>query len=409
MPTLSGSFQLAGSMTASGDLRFSTTGAGIIQPINTLTPTGTASFGSSFNEASTNTTAYLEYGVNIIATGSMSATAYCCRLPQTPQKGKNITIINTEGMDLIVFPSTASGDINGVVDTYFSVPADGQSYTFNCYENPLPGGWSANIIPNGNTVYNSGIITYNATSSMSRLAFINNATKASGSGTVTGQAVPYNGNINLIGINSSSNAFGTFVSSYYYPPTVWQKINSIKILTNLTSSADIAFQLVSVSWESYFQSNSTTPAFAPSQVYDPVGYAAYLATRNAWAQNNGLVVENNKSISTGTSLLSTGYITSAVPGTFIPLGGNPSITSTVGGPGTKQLTWNINYNTGIGTSIARLIGKNYIGSATAPLAFGSSTLIATDVYWNHAFSPMFILPSQTINGVKFRMILNITQ
>jgi hypothetical protein len=242
---------------------------------------------------------------------------------------------------------------------------------------------------------------------MSRLAFINNATKASGSGTVTGTAIPYNGNINLIGINSSSNAFGTFVSSYYYPPTVWQKINSVNILTNLTSSADISFQLLSVAWESYFQSNTTTPSTAPSEIQDPVGYASWIATRNAWATNNGLAVQSN-TIYTGASTLNAGWTTSVVPGTFVPLGGNPSVSATVGGAGTKRLTWNINYSTGIGTNIARLIGKNYMGSATAPIAPGSFTLIATDVYWNHAFSPMFILPS-TINGVKFRMILNITQ
>jgi len=142
MPTLSGSFSLLGSITASGDLKFTTTGSGVVQPITSIIPTGTASFvtGTTIVEG-TNSTTFLQYGINLIET--VTSQSYCVKLPQVPKTGKQVTVINKSGVDLWVFPSTGSGEINGDIDGYLVIPSSGQTYTFDCYENPLPGGWSS--------------------------------------------------------------------------------------------------------------------------------------------------------------------------------------------------------------------------------------------------------------------------
>ena len=214
MSILLGSLDLNGSISASGNISFTTSGSGVIQTITEFTPTGIAS--GSLNALSTTTTTYLTYGINIVTTGSLTTSSYCCRLPEVPKKGKSVTIINKDGVDLFVFPSTASGDINGVVDGYFTVPSDGKSYTFDCYENPLPGGWSAINIPNGNTAYNSGIITYNASGS-NKLSFVNQSTKVLTPYTVVGSNFASQNPLEF-GI---SNIFPS-PFAYYIPVNTWK-------------------------------------------------------------------------------------------------------------------------------------------------------------------------------------------
>ena len=71
MATISGSFELFGNMTSSGDLRFSSTGSGIVASLTNITLSGTASFtGSTDVLFGTNTSTYLQYGVNLISSGS---------------------------------------------------------------------------------------------------------------------------------------------------------------------------------------------------------------------------------------------------------------------------------------------------------------------------------------------------
>jgi len=393
MATLSGSFELIGSMTASGDLKFTSTSSGIVQLINVITPTGTASFGNTFNDISTNTTTYLSYGINVVATSSISSASYCVRLPQTPQKGKNVTVINNDGVDLFVFPSTASGDINGVVDGYFTVPPDGRSYTFNCYENPLPGGWSSNTLPNGNIIYSSGVVTYNASSSNAfRLAFINNSTKLSGSGVVAG-SIPASQNPSTLGTLGSN---GGFVNAYYVPSTNWSKINTISILTNLTGSSNINFQLAAANYFTYYLAGTSTQtqSFPSSTTFNPI-------IQN-WAAQVGLtgITSLNSNFFSGTNFYSGGTF-SIIPGTFISSSGSPKLSTIVGGPGTKKITWNMDY-TAIGSSIAKLIGKYYVG--TGPNSQG----VNIDAYYNHTFSPVFGVQNENLDGIKIKMNMSVT-
>ena len=398
---------ITGSITSSGDLRFPNVGTGVVQPINLLTPTGTASYGSTLDTVSTNTTTYLEYGINIVATGSVGTGSYCCFLPQTPQKGKSVTIINSEGIDLIVFPSTAGGDINGQADGYFVVPPDGNSYTFNCYENPLPGGWSAINIPNGNTAYNTGIITYNA-SGNNQLSFINNTVKVL-TPTLNNGAVFGGSSVVEVGLGTNPAYGNPF--AYYIPTNVWKRINSISILTNVTGSFRYASTLTlssQASWNVYFA--NTTNFAAGVGVFPP--YDTILPMVSSWSQTNlGTDLISQGSNWSGTSNI-TQVFEGITTGTFTPVSGNPYIsTGGVGAPGTMKMTWNINPNM-VGSSIVKMVGKSYIGSAIGSFN-GASQLY--DTYWLHSFSPNIKVQGYengslvtNVNNIKFRMVLNVT-
>jgi len=184
MSILSGSIDLNGSIASSGNLTFSNTSSAVVQNVRTITPNGTSSF-----DGFSNTTATLDYGINLITTAT--STNYCAKLPQ-PFTGKSVTVINKSGIDIQVFPSNAGGDINGGTDEGISIPSDGTSYLFNCYENPLPGGWSV-LSTNGNNItYISEVVSsslsawtspYSPSFSSSRhvFGFINNSMKATGS------------------------------------------------------------------------------------------------------------------------------------------------------------------------------------------------------------------------------------
>ena len=84
--------------------------------------------------------AYLNWGINLIPSAS-GMLDFACHLPNPPIKGRNVTIINTCGLDVHVYPSVNGGSIEGEIDGFAVVPSDGKPYTFICYENPLPGGW----------------------------------------------------------------------------------------------------------------------------------------------------------------------------------------------------------------------------------------------------------------------------
>lgn len=86
------------------------------------------------------TNSYLTYGVNNVTVSS--PTAYAIRLPYPPVKGKQVIIVNNSAYPITVFPSVNGGSINNVVDGSGVIPNDGKAYTFYCYENPLPGGWT---------------------------------------------------------------------------------------------------------------------------------------------------------------------------------------------------------------------------------------------------------------------------
>jgi hypothetical protein len=404
MSILSGSLDLNGNITSSGDISFSISGSGVVQTITEFTPTGTASYGTTLDIVSTNTTTYLSYGINIVATGSVGTGSYCCYLPQTPKKGKSVTIINDSGADLLVFPSTASGDINGAIDGYFVVPPDGQSYVFNCYENPLPGGWSSVSTPSGNITYNTGVITFNDTNNY--LSFVNQSLTLPTDGVIAGS---------IFSSVPSPSEFGIFTgpfgqSCYYIPTNTWKKVNSVTVLTNVTGSLrdNSYLSLVNQFGQQVFLAGTSINASSTGNSIVP--YFEFTTMLNNWSLANlGLQVQpEGNSNWAGVNCVSQTF-NSVTPGIFSPTIGNPNISSQgVGAPGTMRLIWVINpYMEGV--SITRMVGKNYVGSAWGSTALGNNFYSDQlyDMWWYHSFSPYLSIPGN-LNNIKFRMILNVT-
>jgi len=366
MPTLSGSFNLLGSMTASGDLRFTTTGSGVVQPITSIIPTGTASFvtGTTIVEG-TNSTTFLQYGINLIET--VTSQSYCVKLPQVPRTGKQVTVINKSGVDLWVFPSTGSGEINGDIDGYLVIPPSGQTYTFDCYENPLPGGWSsATYYPSGVQVQFTGIVSSsigshnNSTSGSSVLAYINNSTKITGIGnttlSLTGNYDPFlNNQWGTIGVQ------GDYINAHYLPNQTWRRINSVQVFTNITGSLRegliAGYNVQTTGWLLYQGGTST---IAPNYNYwlDPSWDTFKSSTYNSWIANN--VSTDTLWGNSATSWVG-GHTPSVVPGAFIPVSPGSVYSTVVGGPGTAKYTMFFNPNV-TANQVGKMIGKTLIGT-----------------------------------------------
>ena len=89
-----------------------------------------------------NSTAYLDYGVSVI-TQLSTVNDFACHLPNPPQEGKRVIIINKSGFTVYVYPSISGGSIDGIINFAFPVPSNNKAYEFICYENPNPGDWGA--------------------------------------------------------------------------------------------------------------------------------------------------------------------------------------------------------------------------------------------------------------------------
>ena len=225
MSILLGSLNLNGSITASGDLRFSSTGSGIVASLTNITLSGTASFtGSTDVLFGTNTTTYLQYGINLISSGSATSSSYCCRLPLVPKTGKEVTVINNSGCEVLIFPSMEDGDINGFVNGNIIIPPNNQAYTFVCYENPLPGGWSVTNLPNGSTQVwdTAGIDAPAFNTAFGFTAYINPTTKVS---TNNMHASPFPTSLSAAqwGITTPSGyTTAQAAGSFIVPSSVWK-------------------------------------------------------------------------------------------------------------------------------------------------------------------------------------------
>lgn len=364
-----------------GSLRLATAGDAVIRPIINLIPTGTA----SFNPNSTNTSTYADYGINVISTASSQS--YCLRLPQTPTQGKTVTLVNKSGINILVFPSVIGGDINGVIDGYLVIPSDGKSYSFDCYENPLPGGWSVTNVNASSTTITSGVVNFNHSTSSYCIAFVNDSIKVSGSNPSTTNA--YNGlNTPQYTIGSSINAF-TGVEEIFgsiYPDTtigqnVWKSIDSIQVLTNLSASNVQAYLRLSLgnTIEYYVNSNPTGPV---PPYYPPGQYNAFNTNVvTPWINNHPGTT--NSWMACGLQLPP--QTTSVVPGTFVSSSQNSYTSDNVGDPGTLIINIpSLPTYTAAGGGF-KMLGRNYIGS------FVNSNQGLLDAYYVAEFCPIFDL------------------
>lgn len=368
-----------GNITASGDIRLTTSGSAVVRPIISLVPTGTA----SFNPNSTNTTTYSNYGINVISTASSQS--YCLRLPQTPTQGKTVTLVNKSGINVLVFPSVIGGDINGVIDGYLVIPSDGKSYSFDCYENPLPGGWSVTNVNASSTTITSGVVNFNHSTSSYHVAFVNDSIKVSGSNLSSANA--YNGlNTTQYAVGDFTNAFGTYIFGRTYPDTivgqnVWKSIDSIQVLTNITASNSTAYLRLSLGTTiEYYENSNPTGPVTP---FNPI------ATYNAFNTNVVTPWINNHPGTTNSWMYSTiqfpPQTTSVVPGTFVSSSQNPYTSDNVGDPGTLIINIpSLPTYTAAGGGF-KMLGRNYIGSFVHPVQG------LLDAYYNAEFCPIFEL------------------
>jgi hypothetical protein len=385
MSILSGSLTLNGSITSSGDISFTTSGSGVIQTLTTIAANGTASY-----DGFSNTTASLNFGINLI--NYATSQSYCVKLPQ-PVTGKSVIVINKSGIDIKVFPSNTGGDINGNINGFATVPSNGTSYAFNCYENPLPGGWSILATNSTNQTLISEVISGSLgpkvypnagwEDSKNNFVFINNILKASGSAIASfppqwNFLAPIVSDPQYQVGNSYSNGWGTYqwLNTRQFPTDSWRRINSITLVTNLTGSTAITSQIgwnMTLGFEThfYFASNPTlryVGGFWDNNTgypnVDPAFTNFYNNVQTPWAAAND---GNGYPSMTGYGGSGNGPVASTVsitPGTFTAGGISPNLAANAGDPGTARFTINLPQQYIASFFGYTDLGARYIGSFT---------------------------------------------
>ncbi len=205
-----------------------------------------------------NTTAKLIYGVNVVTTAS--GTDYAIRLPYPPIKGRTVTIINTSGVPIVIYPSIVGGSINGVVNGTATVPPDSNAYTFTCWENPLPGAWSwtppaTRQWDSGEILWTDALGTHDSPNNFTNhISFVSNLIKTQGdlstSNYYDGANRPF---IEFIQYNPPSVPLG---DALFKPSTVWNQITKVKVYTNLYKSTASGFRLPSEGQIMYYEPNT---------------------------------------------------------------------------------------------------------------------------------------------------------
>lgn len=408
MSILSGSLDLNGNITSSGDFVFTTIGSSIIYPINDFIPNGTASFssGSITDIQGSNTTASLSYGINLISTASN--TQYCCTLPTTPRKGKSVTVINKSGVDVRVFPSQIGGDINGTIDGNFTIPSNNESYIFNCYENPLPGGWSIVSSGNGQTTYTTGEISIPIASSLPFTnAAVNNSIQQSTQGNV--------GVLSSFGtLSDVANAYivttgYNLITPIFIPDTPWTKINGVQVISNLSGSYGnpfggfIATSVIhNVCNITYNVNTGEYNGYSFNSAYNNFVNSTYTPWLNTNIGNSN-VLNGAAQISISPPITQYTPQFYTTPGTFVPSATSPIVSDTVGGPGTwrsKKL-----YPTSV--AWGKKIGKNLIGTY-----YDSQQLSNIEFYDGRSIGFKTTINPYAYSGtpfvLKLRFIINVT-
>lgn len=199
-----------------------------IEDIQTQSVTNSSQFQTQGTDI--NSTAYLNYGLTHISSVP-TVNDYACHLPNPPIEGRQVTIVNTCGIDIVVFPSLPGGSINGITNGSFTVPSNGQAYTFFCYENPAPGAWT--ISAPATSQVTSGAIDF-----PQGVSFVGDFT--------SGYTIQSSGYARLrpvasVGINPSGN-FNITINSVNYPFVFntnfntsvinWVNTNAAAILSN---------------------------------------------------------------------------------------------------------------------------------------------------------------------------------
>ena len=291
------------------------------------------------------TNSYLTYGVNNVTTAG--PTAYAIRLPNPPQKGKQVIIVNNSTLPIAVYPSVTGGSINNTVNGVAMVPNDGKAYTFYCYENPLPGAWS--WTPPAINQYDSGEIIMTQASTSGRVSVVNNSFI---------DYNPSNSASNAIGADGKSKALILAVASdgiWFKPGSFWNNITKIKVYTN--NAVNVSAVNVKISSQVTYYSIST------GQI---AGYGAGLAG----------------------DIIPTTDINSSVGGTFVPVTTDRS--AFAGSDGSLYKEFSVTPIAGV----QGIIGDKYLGQVSV-----SGTLRDA---WQVGYIKFIFNPAVSIDGANTR-------
>ncbi len=418
------------SITSSGDLRFPDLGNGVVNPIiPNVSASGTSSL--NFNGISTtNSATNLNYGINIIeySTGE----DYCVKLPSTPTKGKELTVVNLSGLPIYLFPGTEGGSINGIVGNDVLIPSDGVAYKLVCWENPLPGGWS--IVSNGtsNIAQSDVIGGLEISQSLYSLspnytnhhAFVNNSTYAingTGNGLATGFAYdPLNSILHDAGLNYYNISLGT-VYAYFTPDPVWKNINSVTLYTNLDFNSGVG---LGVRWNSnfsqtYYQAGTNIEGGLFLSDYNLPPYQQFVTNYVDPFFNNLNTLSWYGGMDEVASEYEGGTI-QQVPGVF--LAADPSYTpisaqdftgylsANPGDPGTRYYTLDFtNINSNSTKAVGKGCGTSFIGTINNIEDFYNPANTSLDLYYRNTFGLALRSDGPAyINGLKLKIVVDYT-
>lgn len=338
---------------------------GIVIPLES---TGTPDFTNVYdnliaNNTSSNTTAILNYGVNVFRT--VTVTNYAAKLPQ-PKTGRTTIIVNNSDGIITLYPSNIGGRINNyAINVPATVPPDGKPYTFYCIENPLPGAWTWSAP--ATTQYLSDVITIPSLVSGGTLATnpvysIYNSTNYVNRGTTFGAFAESSGGKNKPLV--FSNASGVY---FKFNPFA-SGIAKVKVYTNLLNKS--TFTLAGSLGSGYY---NTTTGDAENDIYITSG--------------NLTVYQDTNSVIPGTPV-----------GTYV--------STNIGDPGTRygELVLPAGLNSQGGT-VPNVIGDKFLSQSINP-----STGLLADVwatgYLNLEIEPLSSVANYgTLSNVKFQFAI----
>ena len=434
--TISGSFvdvpgvlTVDTSITSSGDTRFPNMGTGVVNPVTSVSASGTSSLNIN-SISTTNTTTFLDYGVNVI--DYATAENYCLKLPSTPTKGKELTVVNLSGIPIHIFSGVQGGSVNGIVGGNMIIPSDGIAYKFVCWENPLPGSWSI-VSTSPSTVTQSDVIsllisqsTLSTPSSDNSHAIVSNNIYALGGSGFFGTTTV--SNELLTGANPLHGAWIGNLPSIY-PALSWitpepsvRSINSITIYTNLTSSYDPTtpdFLNLFIQYNYNirpYAAGTTTPENLSLQQPGNIIPAAYTNLVDPFLANLTLPTGYSGMIS-GFPWYGYGGTAQSVPGTFTPADPNyipissydwtGYLSTNPGDPGTTYYTMDISSWANFSDwshALGKGLGISYIGTINTPGVGGATSL---DYYFMSNMGVEFSLDKRAyIDGLKLKIVID---
>lgn len=413
----------------SSDVEFGNMGFGVINAVTNITASASSSINPSGLSVYPVGATQLNYGVNVIT--AADGNNYCVKMPATPRKGKELTIINKSGIPIYVFGESAAASLNGIIGNNVMLPSNGIAYKFVCYDNPLPGGWSitstgaSNIVisdiiggVNGllisqSTIPNPYYYQYNS--------IVNNSMYALGGG---GHGITSMWAYDLLNNPQHDAGIGFFpndgnVWCYFTPDPAWRKINNITIYTNLSSSVNNNVPRLQLNFGgyasvSYYQAGTTiqggpaleqpgniTPAalqtFETNVINPFFADLGYVST--PWGAAGSIVFSTNQ-----------GGSINQVPGTLTPA--NPGYTpisaadftgylsANPGDPGTTYYTMPL-----ANSFVGRANGIKLIGTVNTPDFFSSAASL--DCYSFANMGVFFLLPRISyINGLKLQIVVD---